>query len=154
MEAFTYQDSCFYVFSRTPDGNTRHLDVLLGNICRCDVYSTVKCLMSILIENGHGTTRDQVLKEIKGLELFSHEWNVSDIPLGLGAFNQDLHLFVIAGELEIEVEGFPVFAHEGAYVYIPSRLVHLLSPHDNVHLYVGLKTNDKANLRRVYVAHT
>ena len=24
--------------------NIHHLDVLLGNICRCDVYSTVTCL--------------------------------------------------------------------------------------------------------------
>ena len=108
--------------------------------------------MSILLENGHGTTRDEVIKEIEKMNLFPHEWHVSDIPLGLGAFNQDLHMFVIVGELEIEVDGFPVSAHEGAYVHIPSRLVHLFIPHDNVHIVVGLKTCDKEKLRKLSVA--
>lgn len=110
--------------------------------------------MSILVENGHGTTRDQVIKEITELELFPHEWNASNIPIGLGAYDQDLHLFVIGGELEIEVEGFPVSAHTGAYVHIPSKRVHELKPYDNVNVYLGLNTKEIGELRRVNVVHT
>jgi len=110
--------------------------------------------MGIVIENGHGTTRDQVLKEIVDLELFPHEWKAPGIPLGLGAYNQDLHLFVISGELEIEVEEFPISAHEGAYVHIPSKFVHELKPYDNAHVYMGLKTKEISELCRIHAANT
>jgi hypothetical protein len=110
--------------------------------------------MGIIVENGHGITRDQVLKEIMGLALFPHEWKASNIPLGLGAYNLEIHIFVISGELEIEVEDFPISAHEGAYVHIPSKLVHELKPYNNVHLYIGLKTKEISELRRVYTAST
>jgi glyoxylate utilization-related uncharacterized protein len=110
--------------------------------------------MGIIVENGHGTTRDQVLKEIMDLRLFPHEWEASNISRGLGAYNLELHIFVISGELEIEIEDFPISAYEGAYVHIPSKCVHKLKSYDNVHLYIGLKTKKISELRRVYATST
>jgi len=110
--------------------------------------------MTVLIENGHGVTSDQIIKEIQEMGLFPHEWETSTIPKGLGAYTQCLHLFVAKGELEIVVEGFPITASVGAYIHIPAKEVHELKTINEVHVYIGLKSEEISNLQRIQVADT
>ena len=110
--------------------------------------------MSVVIENGHGINCDEVTAEILEMKLFPIKWLASDIPKGLNAFLQDIHLFVIGGELEIEVDGFPIFAHSGAHVQIPSKVVHELKADDNIQLYFASSVKEATKPHRIGVVNT
>jgi quercetin dioxygenase-like cupin family protein len=110
--------------------------------------------MSVVIENGHGINRAEVTAEILEMKLFPIKWGASDIPKGLNAFLQDINLFVIDGELEIEVDGFPIFAHPGAHVQIPSKVVHELKADDNLQLYFASSTKEVIKPQRIGVINT
>jgi quercetin dioxygenase-like cupin family protein len=110
--------------------------------------------MTIVIENGHGTDREAIVAEILKMSLNPHESISLHLLSGFGWFNRDVNLFMVSGELEIEVEGFPVSAHAGARVHIPAKQFHTLKASDDAYAILAVDTPAIDQLRRIRDANT